>query len=273
MSASSASSTTGTPRRPCRARRATAVIRRRTSTSTRATSAGVRRPCSRAPVRWWPRARMGDATGAGGARPANSAFAAIDGDDTTAVGVQPRQPPSDRPGPSASSPSAPIASVDLVGGVSAPTFQSVRVVTADGASEPVDLGPGRAGHGGGPGRTDVWLRIETVGQAADVRAALAEVDVPGLDREKRLRLPDHPGGVGDSRRAILLTAAQDARTGCVRGRRRRALPARVATSRGRRTRGFRRELDLAGTRPTTPRCGCGPAPAPRSRRRCSRTCR
>ncbi|WP_165354358.1 alpha-(1-_3)-arabinofuranosyltransferase domain-containing protein [Nocardioides glacieisoli] len=186
---------------------------------------------------------LGDATGAGGARPAYSAIAALDGDDTTQWASNPGS--AERPTWTLGLESErTIASVDLVGGVSAPTFQSVRVVTANGASEPVDLGPAERATVAVPEGPTSWLRIETVGQAADVRAALAEVDVPGLTVEKRLRLPTTPAAWGTPA-AILLTAAQDARTGCVQvDGDVRCLPGRDVA--GEEDTGFRREFDLTG---------------------------
>ncbi|KQV69779.1 hypothetical protein ASC64_08115 [Nocardioides sp. Root122] len=184
---------------------------------------------------------MGDANGAGGARPAQSAFAAVDGDDSTQWASNPSD--DDRPTWTlelASQQS--LASVSLVGGISAPSFQTVRVVTENGPSEAVDLGPAERASVTLPEGPTSWLRVETVGQAADVPAALAEVEVPGVTVEKRLQLPSTPE-VWGTPDAILLTAAQDGRTGCVEvDDDVRCQPGRNVA--GEEETGFRRRLEL-----------------------------
>ncbi|GAA5130565.1 alpha-(1-_3)-arabinofuranosyltransferase [Alloalcanivorax gelatiniphagus] len=186
---------------------------------------------------------MGDANGAGGARPAESAYAAIDGDESTQWSSNPTA--GERPTWTLGlEEPRTISSVRLVGGVSAASFQTVRVVTDNGAGEPVDLGPAEAAVVPVPEGDTTWLRVETVGQADDVPAALAEVEVPGVSVEKVLRMPTTPAAWGTPE-AIVMTAAQDGRSGCVQvDGDVRCLPGRDVG--GEEDTGFRRELELVG---------------------------
>lgn len=188
---------------------------------------------------------MSDANGAGGARPAQSAFAAVDGDPATQwvsnlgsserpsweIGFERRRD---------------VRTVELIGGVRAPTTQTLRVVTERGASEPVDLGPQERATVTLQEGSTRWLRVETVDQAADVHAALSEVDIPGVSVEKRLVLPATPEAWGTPD-AVLLTAAQDARTGCVEVEGEvRCLQGRDV--RGEEDAGFHRTVPMSGDR-------------------------
>jgi arabinofuranan 3-O-arabinosyltransferase len=156
---------------------------------------------------------MADANAPGGARPAESAFAAIDGDvETSWVSVpsSPRRPSwqvdFDEP--------RTLAAIELVGGDRAPRLQTLRAVTESGATEEFSLGAGESRTVLLPeGRTN-WLRVETAGQSGALQAVIAEIRVPGLAVHKALVMPTLPEAWGDPD-AILFEAALDARTGCV----------------------------------------------------------
>ncbi|WP_165807256.1 alpha-(1-_3)-arabinofuranosyltransferase [Nocardioides currus] len=156
---------------------------------------------------------MADADASGGVRPAESAFAAIDGDLGTSwvssAGASER--PSwqlDLEEPRS------IGSIELEGGNRAPRLQTLRVVTENGVTEEFGLGAGETRTIALPAGETSWVRVETAGQSAAVQAAIAEIRVPGIEPRKSLVLPTLPETWGDPE-AILLEAALDARTGCV----------------------------------------------------------
>jgi len=192
---------------------------------------------------------MADANGAGGARPAESAYAAIDGDESTQWASNPTA--TGRPTWTLGlEEPRPVTSVRLVGGVSAATFQTVRVVTDNGATEPVDLGPAESAVVEVAEGPTSWIRVETVGQADDVPAAIAEVEVPGVSVDKLLRMPSTPA-VWGTPDVVLMTAAQDGRSGCVEvDGDVRCLPGRDVG--GEEDTGFSRVLDLNGARDYEP---------------------
>lgn len=200
---------------------------------------------------------MSDANGAGGARPAQSAYAAIDGDESTQWASNPGA--GGRPTWTLALDDArPLASVRLVGGVSAASFQTARVVTENGASEPVDLGPAESVVVALPEGPTSWIRVETVGQADDVPAAIAEVEVPGVSVDKRLRMPSTPD-VWGTPDVILMTAARDGRSGCVEvDGDVRCLPGRDVG--GEEDTGFSRVLELTGPGSYEPEVWVRPRP-------------
>ena len=217
----------------------------RTSTSTPATTSGARRSeLTGASPSLVASSSMGDANGAGGARPAESASTPPSTATSPPSGPRTRPPGSGRRGRSGSRSRAPSAAVRLVG------------ARARRRSRPCGWSPTTAPasrSSSGPPmprwcrcRRDPmsWLRVETVGQADDVPAALAEVEVPGVSVEKVLRMPTTPEAWGTPE-AIVMTAAQDGRSGCVQvDGDVRCLPGRDVG--GEEDTGFRRELELVG---------------------------
>ncbi|WP_165356866.1 alpha-(1-_3)-arabinofuranosyltransferase domain-containing protein [Nocardioides zhouii] len=156
---------------------------------------------------------MSDSSAPGGARPGESAFAAIDGDLDTAWASQPgatRRPSwtlaLDEP--------QEIDSVELDAGNDAPESQTLRVVTQAGSTQEFSLGAGDSRTVALPPGETRWLRLETSGQATGLQARIAEIRVPGVTARKELVLPTVPDAWG-SPEAVLLEAALDARTGCV----------------------------------------------------------
>ncbi|MCY4726191.1 alpha-(1-_3)-arabinofuranosyltransferase family protein [Nocardioides sp. STR2] len=200
---------------------------------------------------------MGDANGAGGARPAESAYAAIDGDESTQWASNPTA--AERPTWTLTlEEPRPVTSVRLVGGVSAASFQTVRVVTDNGATDPVDLGPAESAIVEVPEGPTSWIRVETVGQADDVPAAIAEVEVPGVSVDKLLRMPSTPA-VWGTPDVILMTAARDGRSGCVEvDGDVRCLPGRDVG--GEEDTGFSRALELSGSAVYEPEVWVRPRP-------------
>jgi len=158
-----------------------------------------------------------DPGAAGGSRRGQSPFAAVDGvresewvsrsgiDEPTWWDLRLEEPRE-------------LTSVRLVGGASAPLNQEVRVVTDAGASDPVDLEPGRSATvrlpEGGNGYSTGHVRVEDATGTAGRLVALAEVRVPGVRVERRLATPSLPP-TWDAPDAVVLRGDLDARTGCV----------------------------------------------------------
>jgi arabinofuranan 3-O-arabinosyltransferase len=156
---------------------------------------------------------MSDSDAPGGARPGESAFAAIDGNLDTAWVSQPgtSRTPSwtlaleERQG---------LDTVVLRAGDRAPQSQSLRAVTEAGTTEAFSLPTGETRTVQLPQGSTRWLRIETSGQSTRLQARIAEIEVPGVSPVKELVLPTVPDAWG-SPAAVLLEAALDARSGCV----------------------------------------------------------
>ncbi|MCW2795399.1 alpha-(1-_3)-arabinofuranosyltransferase [Nocardioides sp.] len=154
-----------------------------------------------------------DADSLGGARRGELPYAALDGSPETAwvsgAGKSGRawwQVDLDTP--------TVVDHVVLTAGSAAAEDQLVRVRTANGVSDPVELAPGDrrvvALPAGDP--TD-WLRVEDGSLDAGGRLALAEVSVEGVSARRALVLPTLPESWGTPDQ-IVLRADRDARTGC-----------------------------------------------------------
>ncbi len=156
---------------------------------------------------------MSDSDAPGGARPGESAFAAIDGDLQTAWVSQPGA--TTHPSWTVTLDEArDIGTIRLRAGVDALDTQSLRAVTEAGVTPRFRLGAGETRTVQLPDGATTWLRIETSGQASGLQARIAEIEVPGVAPYKELVLPSVPPAWG-SPEAVLLEAALDARSGCV----------------------------------------------------------
>jgi arabinofuranan 3-O-arabinosyltransferase len=154
-----------------------------------------------------------DPGGTGGSRRGQSPFAAVDGvrdsewvsrlgvDETTWWDLRLDEPRA-------------VTSVRLVGGATALATQEVRVVTDAGASDPVELGPGRSVTLRLPSGETRHVRVEDASGVAGRLLALAEVRLPGVTVERRLATPALPS-TWDAPDAVVLRGDLDARTGCV----------------------------------------------------------
>ncbi|WP_341927941.1 alpha-(1-_3)-arabinofuranosyltransferase family protein [Nocardioides psychrotolerans] len=154
-----------------------------------------------------------DADAFGGARPGQLPYAALDGDtDTQWVSGIGRSEQSwwrvDLEQP------VEVGRITLIGGEDADEEQVVRVVTAAGATEPVELASGETRVVAAPPGETAWIRVEDATGVDGRPVALAEVDVQGLDVRRRLALPALPDG-WPAPTAIVLRADQDARRGCL----------------------------------------------------------
>ena len=109
-----------------------------------------------------------------------------------------------------------LTSVTLTGGADSARNQSVRVRSAGGVTEPVDLGPGETRVvelAESSARETSFLRIEDASSTGR-SLALAGVDIAGVDARRDLVLPSLPPEWGNPD-AVVLRADRDARTGCV----------------------------------------------------------
>lgn len=157
---------------------------------------------------------MADSTAPGGARPAHSAFAAIDGDPTTEWVSYPN---------SVSRPTWRVTfrhqqqprTVAVTAGASLPGSRAFRVVTEAGKSTPFRLGPSRRQDVVLPTGPTRWLAVEAAGDSWGGGVALSEVMIPGITARKTLALPAIPKRWG-APVAVMMEAALDARSGCVR---------------------------------------------------------
>lgn len=150
-----------------------------------------------------------DADALGGSDRGRLPYAAIDGGEDTAWWSDPVDPrPWWRVGLEAS---ARVTEVRLTAPSEA-TDQRLRVVTAGGSSEEVEVSPGgtRQVSLTADATTD-WVRVES---SDGRRVALAEVAVPGLDARRVLTLPRLPETWG-SPDVVALRKDHDGRTGCV----------------------------------------------------------
>ncbi len=156
---------------------------------------------------------MADSSTAGGVRPDQSPFAALDGSPRTAwvSGLGQDDRASWRV--TYDAPTA-AGSVTLTGGGTADPGQVVRVRTQHGVSEPVVLGPGRLRTVPLPAGRSAWLSVEDASHVAGTQITLAEVRVPGVTARRALVLPRLPAAWGTPG-TIVLRRAGDARTGCV----------------------------------------------------------
>lgn len=106
--------------------------------------------------------------------------------------------------------------VTLTGGDEALEDQRVRVVTDEGATEELALGPGQSRVVLLDGATSASLRVESA--LPDRPLQLAEVDVPDVEPRRPWVLPPVPESwlaLWDQPDVIALRADRDARTGCV----------------------------------------------------------
>lgn len=108
-----------------------------------------------------------------------------------------------------------LRSITLVGGAEAAENQVVRVRTAAGVSETVDLGPGERRPVTLPVGDPVnAVRVEAASKSGNGRLTLAEVEIPGVQVTRTLVLPQLPADWGDPD-TVVLRADRDARNGCV----------------------------------------------------------
>ncbi|WP_164775192.1 alpha-(1-_3)-arabinofuranosyltransferase [Nocardioides pantholopis] len=151
-----------------------------------------------------------DSDTAGGPRPGELPYAAVDGDPGTQW----------RSGSAAgrawwrldlADPRA-VSQVTLRGGPDAADNQVLRVRTAAGVSEPVQLAAGETRRVVLPAGETAWVRIEDAGPG-DQMVAVAEVEVPGVEVRRRLALPEIPAAWGTPA-AVVVRALGDARRGC-----------------------------------------------------------
>jgi arabinofuranan 3-O-arabinosyltransferase len=109
-----------------------------------------------------------------------------------------------------------LTSITLTGGADAQENQLVRVRSAGGVTQPVDLGPGETRVVELPpeaGRETSFLRVEDA-SGSGRSLALAGVDIAGVEARRDLVLPSLPEAWGNPD-AVVLRADRDARTGCV----------------------------------------------------------
>ncbi|MCW2764902.1 MAG: aftD [Nocardioides sp.] len=94
--------------------------------------------------------------------------------------------------------------------------ETIRVRTPNGVTDPVVLAPGDRSDVELPagGKAIAWLRVEDASPTVGRSLTLAEVDVPGVEVERTLVLPEPPKGWGNPD-TVVLRADRDARTGCV----------------------------------------------------------
>jgi arabinofuranan 3-O-arabinosyltransferase len=154
---------------------------------------------------------LSDANTAGGARPADLPYAAVDGDDATSwvsrettTGAAPWW----RVG--FDEPQA-LSTIDVTVAEDAGR-ERVRVVTETGRSDVVLVEAGATESVTLPAGLTRWLRVEAAGGGSR-RMTLAEVSWPGRDVTRRLVLPKVPDAWG-APDVVLLRALRDARTGC-----------------------------------------------------------
>lgn len=151
-----------------------------------------------------------DAGALGGSRPGDLPYAAIDGDPAT-------QWVSDAvPGSAWWRIQLPTArridAVSLTLGDVGPHRLTVRVRTAAGVSEPVQLTAGDAGRVVLPSGSTDWLEVEPVVAG---QFSLADITIPGVHVSRELVLPSVPTN-WPTPQVISLRALRDARAGCVR---------------------------------------------------------
>lgn len=151
-----------------------------------------------------------DATATTGSDRGRLPYAAVDGDPATQWSGDPADPGADRWRLGLTR-VRDLGEVTLTGGAAAADTQEVRVVTTRGRSEPVALGPGEQVTVEVDGPTDA-LEVVQVGPGR-VPLALAEVEVPGVEVQRRLDLPRLPRAWG-APDAVVLRADLDPRRGC-----------------------------------------------------------
>jgi arabinofuranan 3-O-arabinosyltransferase len=154
-----------------------------------------------------------DAGAAGGSRRGELPYAAVDGDPDTQFVSAPSLTGTaywrlDLGRATAST------AVTLTGGDDAPDNQVVRVRTAHGTTEAVELGPGQTRLVDLPGGATEWLRVEDASGTEGRVLALSEVALPDVRVQRWLVTPTVPASWG-SPEAVVLRADLDRRTGCV----------------------------------------------------------
>ncbi len=152
-----------------------------------------------------------DATATTGSDRGRLPYAAVDGDPATQWSADPADPGPDlwRLGLSRV---RDVGQVTLTGGDAAADSQEVRVVTARWRSDPVALGPGEQVTVEVDAPATAALEVVQVGSGR-VPLALAEVEVPGVEVQRRLDLPRLPRSWG-APDAVVLRADLDPRAGC-----------------------------------------------------------
>ncbi len=103
--------------------------------------------------------------------------------------------------------------VDSIQVTVGPDRQVVQVRTAQGVTEPIEIGEGATRTIRLDAGTS-WLRIEDASGRPGNQMELAEVEVPDVSVSRALKLPSLPDGWGDPD-VIALRALADGRTGCV----------------------------------------------------------
>ncbi|KQT89248.1 hypothetical protein ASG49_15775 [Marmoricola sp. Leaf446] len=172
--------------------------------------------------RWSTRARLvgarsvsasssaSDAGAAGGSRRGQLPYAALDGDPTTEWTSDRAATGRDRWRLQLSTPRS-VDEVRLIGGASGEPGTQLRVRTQGSVSALVSLDPGERRRVELDGGVTDWVGVETVGDTGGL--ALAEVEVDGLDVDRRLDLPALPEAAGPVD-AVVLRPDLDPRTGC-----------------------------------------------------------
>ena len=102
--------------------------------------------------------------------------------------------------------------VDSVRITAGPHREVVQVRTAEGVSEPIEIGEG-ASRTVRLGVSTAWLRVEDASDRVGNQLELAEVEVPGVTVSRSLVLPRLPEEWGEPD-VIALRALDDDRTGC-----------------------------------------------------------
>lgn len=155
---------------------------------------------------------LSDSTTAGGARPGNLPYAAVDGDPSTSW-VSRDVASGDAPWWQVTFEASRVLNRVEVTASEDGGRERVRVVTERGSSRDVLIEGGSTRAVVVPRGRTRWLRVEGV-RGGSGRVTLAEVDWAGKAVQRRIVLPRVPSAWG-APDAVLLRAARDDRTGCV----------------------------------------------------------
>lgn len=152
-----------------------------------------------------------DATALGGSDRGRLPFAALDGDTTTEWSADRGAVLDDAWTLRLGSPRM-VEEVTLTGGSSAAERQRVTVSTPSWTSGPVALGPGETVRVPVGGRATDAVTVGLVGSLGTL--ALAEVELPGVEVQRRLDLPRLPASWGDPD-VVVLRGDLESRRGCI----------------------------------------------------------
>jgi arabinofuranan 3-O-arabinosyltransferase len=157
---------------------------------------------------------MADVVTAGPLRPGRLPYAAVDGDTLTewvsAAGTDEAGWLEVRPIEARAVREVSITAGESLGDVT----QVLRVRTAQGVSDPVELGPGEEVTLTLPAGRTAWVRVEDAGLVPGRQLAIAELSYPGLQVSRFLRMPRLPADWGPPD-VILAEAQVEHGTSCI----------------------------------------------------------